>query len=185
MLNDGLKKSIEDILKIEDLNISFKKNPMNSDGSFICLATHSLDQELIKEKLLSLKWIDQVTFNGSFLNFYLIKEPLVLEDIEVSNIKIKKPLRLYQLQNRLEAEIKVDALIYDDHWLPLIKVYNLCIVEIITLKKISESNMNALLKTFKSLDLGFMYRKHSKEILAGILEILKACISLIERTCDE
>lgn len=185
MLKDGLKKSIEDILNVGDLNISFKDNPMGSDGSFICLETQVSDQETIKEKLLSLKWFDQVTFNGSYLNFFLKKEPLDLEDIRVSKIKIKKPLRLYQLQNRLEAEIKGDTFTYDDHWLPLIKVYNLCIVEMVTFKKISESSLNDLLKTFKSLDLGFMYRKHSQETLSGILRLLNACISLIERTCDE
>jgi hypothetical protein len=36
------------------------------------------------------------------------------------------------------------------------------------------------MKTFKALDLGYMYRKQSKHTLKGLLDLLEACLNFLE-----
>lgn len=185
MLTKGLHKSIEQILDVSEMNISFKKNHLNSDGSFVYFEKKFASKEKVVNQLLSLQWIEKVSFENQYLNFWLSESLLTLTSEVFPKVKFVKPLRMYQLRNRLNEEIITKDFLYPEHWRPLIKTYNLCVIELLTFNSLSKNSIDELFKTFKRLDLGYMYRRDSSELLKGLFYILDDCITLIERTCDE
>lgn len=68
----------------------------------------------------------------------------------------------------------------DPYWLPLLKAYNLCVIDIQVLNQLSDDSIKAFMKTFRALDLGYVYRRQSKNTLKGLLDLLEAGLNFIE-----
>lgn len=173
------------LLATDDLNVSYKDNPMKSDGSFIYFQEKHGDFSCLKEKILTLPWVEAVVLQGHHLNFYLPTRPMAIPDCDLEKIVFEKPVRLYQLMERLREEVKAGHINYPERYRALVKAYNLCLVAILEKKSVSVEALRHMVLTFKKADLAFMYRRAPQADLRGILEILKACVALIERTSHE
>lgn len=182
---DALKFKIQEILRVDDLFLSYKKNPEDSDVSFIYKGSLKEDSQNVKKALWALTWFEKVEFKGPYINLWLKKSLLPLNTKDWNKKGFSLSRRMIQLSQRLKAEVKdLDGCI-DDYWFPLVKAYNLCVIDIEVLKHISDESMKGLVETFKVLDLGYMYRRQSEKTLKGLLDVLEACLIFAERKTYE
>lgn len=177
---DGLKLKIQEVLGLEGVFISYKKNPLGSDLSFIYKNMDFEKSQNVKKELMALNYFEKIDFNGPYINLWLKESLIHLDNLNFEKMKMRDVRRIFQLSHRLKKEVNADEGRLDSYWLPLLKAYNLCAIDIHVLNEVSDDSIKALMKTFKALDLGYMYRKQSKTTLKGLLDLLEACLNLLE-----
>lgn len=178
---DALKIKIQEVLEVQDLFLSYKKNPEGSDLSFIYNCISKENSQNVNEILLGLNWFDKIEFKGPYINLWLKKSMLALGKNFSDKKKVENSRRIFQLNHRLKVECKDFESLIDAYWYPLLKAYNLCVIDRDVLGHVSQESIEKMMETFKTLDLGYMYRGQSKNVLKGISDLLEGCTKLLER----
>ena len=177
---DALKLKIQEVLDLEDIFISYKKNPEGSDLSLVYKSGNLENSQKVKRDLLALNYFEKIEFKGPYINLWIRKSLIPLDRPNFNKKRMRDARRLFQLSHRLKKEVDDYEASLDSYWLPLLKAYNLCVIEIHVLNELSDDSIKAFMKTFKALDLGYMYRRQSKNTLKGLLDLLEACLNFLE-----
>ena len=177
---DGLKLKIQEVLGLEGIFISYKKNPEGSDLSFIYKNVDLDNSQNVKTALMALNYFEKIDFKGPYINLWMKESLIPLDRPNFKKNKMTDTRRIFQLSHRLKKEVSAYEGSLDAYWLPLLKAYNLCVIDVHVLNELSDDSIQALMKTFKALDLGYMYRRQSKNTLKGLLDLLEACLKLLE-----
>lgn len=163
----------------DDFSVSKPKGP-HGDYTTQVLLKHKLEAEAILEDLLDNDIIKEVDVKNGHINIYL-RDSLMNETYELSPVKSSN--RLSVIRDRLYDEGHRSGQI-PEYFYPLVKKVNELDMTLELFKTRDDLDKD-LIKTFKQLDLGYIYRKLTDDELGGIYLLFNTCLHVLERARHE
>ena len=170
-----LKKYLEDCLDCP-VEVSKPKKQFGDYASNVLLK-EKLDKKVLEAPLHNHPLIDRYDVVNGHVNIVLKNDLMIYQG------PLACDLRMSSIHNRLEIEGYLDGQV-DDYWLDLVKLINELNYSLDTYHT-SFDIEKSVQKTFEKLDLGYIYRVQSSELLGGIYQMLHQALIALGRVNNE